>query len=155
MWWGESIAPLILNFCTTFGEGQLHTQATLSPWKESIPFVIGGWVGPRADLEILLKNKPFVPARNRTSLGRMSTAHAAVHTVHRLHYLAFRLTQNSNNNADGYVVCKLYSGEAALRGSVQNCCVVEGFCSELLVLLSASLGVESFIMNYICWFFFY
>ena len=57
---------------------------------------------------------------------------------------------NNSGYVDGYVVCKFYSGEAALRGSVQNCCVVEWFCSELLVLLSASLGVESFIMNYNC-----
>ena len=43
--------------------GQLHTTATL-PLGENLR--VGGWVGLRADLDILEKIKSFALTRNRT-----------------------------------------------------------------------------------------
>jgi hypothetical protein len=36
--------------------GQLHAPATLTPEKDAaIPSLIGGWVGPRADMDVMEK----------------------------------------------------------------------------------------------------
>jgi hypothetical protein len=44
--------------------GQLHTPAALLPGKESlVPIKIGGWVGPRAVLDAMVKRKIPSPRR--------------------------------------------------------------------------------------------
>jgi hypothetical protein len=45
--------------------GQLHEPADLTPWKEPPPHIhwIGGWVGPRAVLDTVVKRKLPSPRR--------------------------------------------------------------------------------------------
>jgi hypothetical protein len=49
--------------------GQLHAPAALPPGKEALaPISIGGWVGPRAVLEAVVKRK--IPSPRRESNPR-------------------------------------------------------------------------------------
>jgi hypothetical protein len=46
--------------------GQLHTPAALPPGKEPDTHRIGGWVGPRAILDAVVKRKIPSPTGNQT-----------------------------------------------------------------------------------------
>jgi hypothetical protein len=49
--------------------GQLHASAALPPWKEPPgTHWIGGWVGPRAVLDAMVKRK--IPSSRRESNSR-------------------------------------------------------------------------------------
>jgi hypothetical protein len=45
--------------------GQLHSPAALPPGKEPMAHWIGGWVGPRAVLDMVVKRK--IPSPRRES----------------------------------------------------------------------------------------
>jgi hypothetical protein len=47
--------------------GQFHAPASLSPRKQPpSTHCIGGWLGPRAYLEAMEREKSFAPTENRT-----------------------------------------------------------------------------------------
>jgi hypothetical protein len=46
--------------------GQLHTRATLQPEKVSHVYCIGGWVVPRASVDVMEKGKFLPTLMNQT-----------------------------------------------------------------------------------------
>jgi hypothetical protein len=59
MYWGSGgIVPLILNFGTRWRvSGQLHPPAALLQGRDPGIHWMGGWVGPRAGLDAVVKKK--------------------------------------------------------------------------------------------------
>jgi len=45
--------------------GQFHAPATLPPGKKALgTYCIGGWVGPRTGLDVVVKRKIAIPCQN-------------------------------------------------------------------------------------------
>jgi hypothetical protein len=78
--------------------GQYHTLAALSPETKFRYHCIGGWVGPRAKLDILEKRELFRPAGIRAldSLVRsLVTVHITQSRVYYCYYYSY------------YIICVL------------------------------------------------
>ena len=53
VWWSEGTAPPVLHLGTALYEGSSSHLGRCVPWTESLPFFLGGWVGPRVGLVFL------------------------------------------------------------------------------------------------------
>jgi hypothetical protein len=61
--------------------GQLHSLAALLPEKEPGTHMLGGWVGPRAGLDVVGKRKSLACAGNRTPVVQPVARREAERTI--------------------------------------------------------------------------
>jgi hypothetical protein len=100
-WRSGGIDPRILDLG---GEGSASRPGRFTP-KERAPGIhcIGGWVGPRAVLDTVVKRK--IPSARRESNPRTTIAETNVHDLFEFEHPSLR----TSTETDGYVISAPWS----------------------------------------------